>query len=111
MQMEAFRKVQGITYVSTMCTGNLRSATACIYTWKKTGDKKILENGLRYFKVILWFVIGAAAEIFQSDFVVCNRCSGRSIVGAFDRRKGGAGGSRLIGWDSFTDEKRIHKLD
>lgn len=61
MQMEAFRKVQGITYVSTMCTGNLRSATACIYTWKKTGDKKILENGLRYFKVILWFVIGAAA--------------------------------------------------
>ena len=61
MQMEAFRKVQGITYVSTMCTGNLRSATACIYTWKKTGDKKILENGLRYFEVILWFVIGAAA--------------------------------------------------
>lgn len=44
MQMEAFRKVQGITYVSTMCTGNLRSATACIYTWKKTGDKKYLKT-------------------------------------------------------------------
>lgn len=69
MQMEAFRKVQGVAYVSTMCTGNLRSATAHLYSWKKNRDEKSLEKSLRYFKVILWFAIGAAAGALITPFI------------------------------------------
>lgn len=31
MQMHAFRRVRGVAYVSTMCTGNLRSAAELLY--------------------------------------------------------------------------------
>ena len=46
---------------TTMCTGNLRSATENLYLYKKTGKKEHLKNSLQYYNVILFFILGAAA--------------------------------------------------
>ena len=37
MQVEAFRELEGSTYATTMCIGNLRSAMENLYFWRKTG--------------------------------------------------------------------------
>lgn len=60
MQVEAFRKMKGCAYASTMCIGNLRSATEMLYRYRHTKEKGYLEKCLRYYGVILVFGIGAA---------------------------------------------------
>lgn len=52
MQVEAFRKVRGNAFATTMCTGNLRSGTEHFF------NKKYKE-GLIYYWIDLTFVIGA----------------------------------------------------
>lgn len=69
LQVEAFRKVEGNIYASTMCTGNLRSATEKLYKWKKTGDKEYLNNSKKYYKVIFFFLAGAAAGGITVPFI------------------------------------------
>ena len=59
LQVESFRKVNGNAYATTMCTGNLRSATEHLYNYKQTKDKQILKNSLQYYGIILFFIIGA----------------------------------------------------
>lgn len=60
LQVEAFRKVRGANFASTMCTGNLRSATERIFKFRKTGDKKMIAESKRYYMIIGAFVIGAS---------------------------------------------------
>lgn len=60
MQVEAFRKVRGQPFASTMCTGNLRSGTDLLYRGVRTGDRKLVGRALRYFGVIGCFMAGAA---------------------------------------------------
>ena len=60
MQVEAFRKMKGSAYASTMCIGNLRSATEMLYRYRHTKEKGCLEKCRRYSGVILVFGIGAA---------------------------------------------------
>lgn len=60
MQAEAFRKVRGQPFASTMCTGNLRSGTDLLYRGVRTGDRKLVGRALRYFGVIGCFMAGAA---------------------------------------------------
>ena len=60
IQVEAFRKMKGCAYASTMCIGNLRSATEMLYRYRHTKEKGCLEKCLRYYGVILVFGIGAA---------------------------------------------------
>lgn len=59
MQVQTFKKVNGKSYASTMCIGNLRSAmeTLCIYF--NTKDKKALKSSLQYCIVITVFAVGA----------------------------------------------------
>ena len=59
MQVQSFRKVNGKSYASTMCIGNLRSGTAALSAWLREPSVQILENVLYYFGVILVFAIGA----------------------------------------------------
>lgn len=66
MQVEAFRKVKGSAYASTMCIGNLRSATEMLYRYRHTKDRECLEKCFRYYGVILVFGIGAAFGSFAS---------------------------------------------
>ena len=66
MQVEAFRKMKGSAYASTMCIGNLRSATEMLYRYRHTKEKGCLEKCLRYYGVILVFGIGAALGSFMT---------------------------------------------
>lgn len=61
LQVEAFRKMNGNSYATTMCTGNLRSATENLYIFLHTKDRQCLKNSLQYYNVILFFIMGAAA--------------------------------------------------
>lgn len=60
LQVESFRKVNGYAYASTMCTGNLRSATERLFTYVRTRDKKELKASFHYYGIIMSFIIGAA---------------------------------------------------
>ena len=60
LQVEAFRKVRGYPFASTMCTGNLRSGTEALYHGILAHDRVLLRRGGCYFGVIGCFVLGAA---------------------------------------------------
>ena len=59
MQVQAFRKVSGYSYASTMCIGNLRSGTAALSVYFREHKKDQLRQSLYYFGIILFFAIGA----------------------------------------------------
>lgn len=59
MQVQAFRKVRGYAYASTMCIGNLRSATAALSGFTREHDPELAKRSIAYFGVILVFAIGA----------------------------------------------------
>lgn len=60
MQVESFRKLRGNAYVTTMCTGNLRSATELLYRYHRTKDGDVGKLSLQYYGIILFFILGAA---------------------------------------------------
>lgn len=60
LQVEAFRKVKGNAFASTMCTGNLRSGTEKLFKSIHTKDKKLMNDSVEYYIVILFFIGGAA---------------------------------------------------
>ncbi len=59
MQVESFRKIHGLTYATTMCTGNLRSGTENLFQYLKSGEKKRLWNSLKYYSINGAFIAGA----------------------------------------------------
>ena len=59
MQVEAFRRMNGNPYATTMCTGNLRSGTDNLFQFISGGDKQKLKNALQYYGIILIFICGA----------------------------------------------------
>ena len=59
MQVQAFRKVDGYGYASTMCIGNMRSGVEALCLWRRTRDPKARGKMLRYFGIILLFAVGA----------------------------------------------------
>lgn len=69
MQVESFRKVHGNPYATTMCTGNLRSATEQLYQYRITRDKARLRNSLEYYGIILFFILGAALGTLFSGWL------------------------------------------
>ena len=59
MQVQAFRKVDGYAFASTMCIGNLRSGMESLCAWRRTGNTQSRRKAGRYFGVILLFALGA----------------------------------------------------
>lgn len=59
MQVQAFRKVEGFAFASTMCIGNLRSGMESLCTFLRTGDRQERRKARLYFLVILLFALGA----------------------------------------------------
>ncbi len=59
MQVESFRLLHGSAYATTMCTGNLRSATEQLFYYNINKDKKARDKSLRYYGIIFFFVVGA----------------------------------------------------
>lgn len=84
LQVESFRKVNGNAYATTMCTGNLRSATEQLYLYRQNKDRKALRSSLEYYGVILFFILGAGigsvtARIFLERATLF-ACIGLGIV-------------------------------
>ena len=61
MQVESFRLLHGNAYATTMCTGNLRSATEQLFYYNINKDKKARDKSLQYYGIILFFIVGAIA--------------------------------------------------
>ena len=59
IQVESFRKIHGNGIATTMCIGNLRSATQHMCSYANTKDKEYIKKGLLYYGIIFFFVIGA----------------------------------------------------
>ncbi|WP_027431455.1 YoaK family protein [Lachnospira multipara] len=59
MQVQAFRKVSGNAYATTMCIGNLRSGMAALSAFTRTRKRETLKKAAYYFIVIFIFAIGA----------------------------------------------------
>lgn len=59
MQVQSFRKVNGYSYASTMCIGNLRSGTAALSVYFREKKSKQLKQAMHYFGIILMFALGA----------------------------------------------------
>lgn len=59
IQVQSFRKIKGNAAATTMCIGNLRSATEAICNWWYKKDKEAGKKGLLYIGVIVSFAIGA----------------------------------------------------
>lgn len=61
MQVQAFRKMEGFAFASTMCIGNLRSGMEALCAFLRTGDRQERKKARLYFFVILLFALGAEA--------------------------------------------------
>jgi uncharacterized membrane protein YoaK (UPF0700 family) len=59
MQVQTFRKINGHTYASTMCIGNLRCGMEAFSAYLRTGKQALLNSAGQYFGVILLFALGA----------------------------------------------------
>ncbi len=59
IQLETFRRFRGNVFASTMCTGNLRSATESLNHYFQKQEPEKLENSVRYLSIDVVFVIGA----------------------------------------------------
>ncbi|SER44156.1 YoaK family protein [Lachnobacterium bovis] len=64
IQVESFRKVLGNNAATTMCIGNLRSATQNMVTFLETQKIEALKKSLLYFGIISSFIIGAVIGNF-----------------------------------------------
>lgn len=66
MQVNSFRKFRGLPCATTMCIGNMRSATEMLCKYHITKDKSLKRKSQHYFLVILIFAIGAAIGAVMS---------------------------------------------
>ena len=47
-----------------MCIGNLRSGTDLLVKYKRSGDRSQLFDGLKYYAINLFFVLGAVISVY-----------------------------------------------
>ncbi len=69
IQVQAFRKLHGHAFATTMCIGNLRSGTQELVTYAHTHERGRLESGLVYYFVIVCFVLGAVLGNVALDWL------------------------------------------
>lgn len=70
MQVESFRKFEGKSaYATTMCTGNLRSATEHLFFSGLNKNKEERNTSLKYYGIIAIFIVGAFISMKVSQRV------------------------------------------
>ena len=69
MQVQSFRKVNGNPFATTMCTGNLRSATEHLCNYHKEKDIALLKKSLQYYLIIAVFIAGAITGCLLSGIL------------------------------------------
>lgn len=60
MQVNSFRKFKGIPCATTMCIGNMRSATEMLCKYHVHKDQTMRRKSLQYYFIIFIFAVGAA---------------------------------------------------
>ena len=68
LQVHTFRKVNGISYSTTMFTGNVKNAAANLTHHLITKEEVAKKNGLIYLTIILMFILGAVVETIITAF-------------------------------------------
>ncbi len=68
MQVQAFRKVRGYSYASTMCIGNLRSGTAALSSFCRDRNLQSGRQAMYYFGIIFCFTVGAGLGSVASKY-------------------------------------------
>ena len=58
LQVESFRKVHSISFATTMCTGNLRTATEHISLYMTEKDTEHLKAAFKLYGIIAFFILG-----------------------------------------------------
>ena len=66
MQVNSFRKFKGLPCATTMCIGNMRSATEMLSKYHITKDEALKRKSMQYYFVILIFAVGAAIGAVMS---------------------------------------------
>lgn len=61
MQVQSFRRVNGLPFASTMCTGNLRSGTEALFRSVYNQSGAEMGKAMHYFIIIICFISGAAS--------------------------------------------------
>lgn len=59
VQVQSFRKLKGSAFATTMCTGNLRTATDSMLQYMRTKDRALFIKSMDYYIIIGVFIIGA----------------------------------------------------
>lgn len=59
MQVQAFRRMEGFAFASTMCIGNLRSGMEALCAFLRTRDRQERNKARLYFCAIALFALGA----------------------------------------------------
>ena len=74
LQVQCFRRLNGNTYATTMCTGNLRSGTERLALYFGTRNARDLAAAMEYYGIIAAFICGAVAgaglSMYFGDFAV-----------------------------------------
>lgn len=68
VQVNSFRKVHNLSYASTMCTGNLRSAAEHFFIFLTEKEEAAGRKAGGYFLIILFFGFGAAVGTVLSGW-------------------------------------------
>lgn len=79
MQVDSFRKVRGNVLATTMCIGNLRTATDLLCAYWNTKDDELRRKSVQYYIFIMIFAIGAvlgnAAVQIQGEYALWWCCA------------------------------------
>ncbi|QAT44172.1 DUF1275 domain-containing protein [Aminipila luticellarii] len=84
LQAQSFKKFKGKAFASTMCTGNLRSASEHFYLSRSLKSREELMISLQYILIICFFIAGAIigcylTNIFEMKSVVFS-CIGLAVA-------------------------------
>lgn len=69
LQVNSFRTTKGLAYATTMCTGNLRSATENLAHFIEHRNIEALKQSIHYFSIIFVFILGASAGALLSPII------------------------------------------
>lgn len=64
LQTQAFRSLKGASYISVMCTGNMRNGIQAFCNYQISHDKAYLHKGFHYLLIVLSFIFGAVSGSF-----------------------------------------------
>jgi len=80
VQVSSFRKLVDAPFSTTMCTGNLRSASQAAYMAVTKKDRKAAIRSMRYFTIIFSFVCGACIGALITYWLSARAIWGAGII-------------------------------